>query len=189
MKCDLCNKPAVVHEVTVKNGVKREIHLCEEHAAESGVAMPGQQPIDQLLTQFTISQGEESEEYEKKSISKVRKRSSRRTCPECGMNFEQFRKSGLLGCPTCYDTFEQQLTPLIERAQNGGGHHAGKAPRRAGTSIDRQRERQRLVKELDEAVNAEQYERAAKIRDTLRSLEHTPDESKSLPSSGESSNN
>src|SRR5690606_474116 len=42
MKCDLCNRPAVVHEVTVKSGVKKEVHLCEVHAREAGIVMPGQ---------------------------------------------------------------------------------------------------------------------------------------------------
>ncbi len=40
LKCDYCDKPAVVHEVTVKNGQKNEVHLCEEHAQEAGVALP-----------------------------------------------------------------------------------------------------------------------------------------------------
>ena len=55
MKCDLCENPAVVHEVTVKNGVKKEVHLCQEHAEAAGVAMPTQQPINQLLTHFVMS--------------------------------------------------------------------------------------------------------------------------------------
>ncbi len=38
IKCDYCDKPAVVHEVTFKNGQKNEVHLCEEHAQEAGVA-------------------------------------------------------------------------------------------------------------------------------------------------------
>jgi protein arginine kinase activator len=71
----------------------------------------------------------------------------------------------------CYTAFENELSPLIERAQNGGTHHAGKTPQRAGTSIDRQLLIQRLVKELDHAVAAEQYERAAKLRDRLSSLD------------------
>jgi protein arginine kinase activator len=168
MKCDFCNKPAVVHEVTVRNGVKREIHLCEDHAAEAGVNMPGEQPINQLLTQFVISQSESGAQ----SPAERRKSSrQRRTCSECGLSYEQFRRKGVLGCPQCYESFEESLGPLIERTQNGATHHVGKAPKRAGQSIDRQLERRRLIKELDDAVSAEQYERAAKIRDRLHMLE------------------
>jgi protein arginine kinase activator len=167
MKCDLCDKPAVVHEVTVKHGVKREIHLCDEHAREAGIALPGQQPINQLLTQFVIS---------KKKGGKPTRARPKAACSECGLTLSQFRHAGLLGCSQCYDAFEKQIGPVIERAQNGGTHHAGKTPCRAGGSIDRQRLIQRLVKELDSAVAAEQYERAAELRDRLQSLEQEMNE-------------
>jgi protein arginine kinase activator len=159
MKCDLCNKPAVVHEVTVRSGVKKEVHLCEHHAREAGITMPGQQPINQLLTQFVIAQSGKPA----KTANKV--------CSGCGLSFAQFRQTGRVGCADCYRSFENELSPLIERAQNGGNHHTGKTPRRAGTSIDRQLLIQRLVKELDHAVAAEQYERAAKLRDRLSSMD------------------
>lgn len=162
MKCDICNKPAVVHEVTVKNGVAKEIHLCKEHAEEAGVSMPTHQPINELLTQFVMSQGGQSSE------------SARKSCPGCGTTFSQFRQCGTLGCPECYDTFETQLAPLIERAQNGATHHCGKTPKRAGVSLDRTVLIRQLTKELDQAVTAEQYERAAELRDRLRHIDDAP---------------
>ncbi|MHC4129658.1 MAG: UvrB/UvrC motif-containing protein [Planctomycetota bacterium] len=165
-KCDRCDKPAVVHEVTVKSGVRNEIHLCHEHALEAGVAMPTHQPINQLLTQFVISQTGKSQ-----SKSKSKARAKRKACPSCGMTFARFRQSGTLGCADCYEAFNEQLAPLIERAQNGATHHRGKTPRRAGASVDRQLLVQQLVKELDQAVAAEQYERAAQLRDRLRNLD------------------
>ncbi len=166
MKCDYCDKPAVVHEVTVRNGVKKEVHLCEEHAGECGIPLAGSQPINQLLTQFVTSQSGSGQ-----SSQAGRKSAAKRTCPECGMSFSEFRQKGVLGCPACYDAFEKHLGPLIERAQSDATHHVGKAPKRAGSSIDRQLQRQRLIKELDQAVGAEQYERAAEIRDRLNSLD------------------
>ncbi|HWB20561.1 MAG TPA: UvrB/UvrC motif-containing protein [Phycisphaerales bacterium] len=158
MKCDLCDKPACVHEVTLKNGVKKEVHLCEEHARQSGIQIPTHQPINQLLTQFVVAQGAKQQ------------RVMAKPCPNCGLTFAQFKQTGRVGCPECYTAFEEQLTPLIERTQNGGAHHVGKSPRRAGTSIDRQVMIQRLVKEIESAVSAEQYERAATLRDKLLQL-------------------
>jgi len=157
-KCDQCDNPAVVHEVTLKDGVKTEIHLCHEHAQEAGIAMPTHQPINQLLTQFVSSY-----------TSRARK-SSKKTCSGCGMTFARFRQTGALGCPDCYEAFDDHLTPLIERAQNGATHHRGKTPNRAGASVDRQLLITQLVKELDQAVGAEQYERAAQLRDKLQEL-------------------
>lgn len=153
--CDFCDNPAVVHETTMKNGIAKEVHLCQEHAVEAGIEMPDHQPITQLLTKITIAKAPRSP------------RSQRYMCPECGMSFTDFRKKGTLGCPTCYTTFERHLAPLIERAQNGAVHHAGKTPTRAGKSLDRQLLIQRMLKELDSAVAAEQYERAAELRDKI----------------------
>lgn len=159
MKCDLCDKPAVVHEVTVRSGMKKEVHLCEAHAKDAGIALPATPPINQLLTQFVISQaGKPSRQVNK-------------SCTLCGLTFNQFRQTGKVGCPECYTAFEEQLSPLIERAQNGGSSHSGKSPRRAGTSIDHQLLIQKLMKELDHAVAAEQYERAAKLRDRLNNMD------------------
>jgi len=165
MKCDLCNKPAVVHEVTVRNGQKREVHLCEEHATESGIALPSHQPLSQVLASFAQADAVSGSEPSSKPAK------SRKTCRGCGMTFAQFRQAGILGCPECYDTFAEQLAMLIQRAQGGATHHVGKSPRRCGQSLDRQLERQRLMKQLDAAVDAEQYERAAKLRDMLNELE------------------
>lgn len=161
-KCDLCNKPAVVHEVTVRSGVKKEIHLCETHAREAGIVMPGAQPINQLLTQFVISQASKTAAPAKPQV---------KACPGCGLTFPQFRQVGRLGCAQCYITFETELSQLIERAQSGGCHHCGKAPRRSGASLDRELLIQRLARELDQAVAAEQYERAAQLRDRLTNLD------------------
>lgn len=187
MNCDYCNKPAVVHEVTVKNGEKHEVHLCEEHAAEAGMNMPGSKPINELLTKFVISHPSSSGGAATSGTSPSAK-SVRRRCATCGLGLDEFRRTGLLGCPDCYESFRSQLEPLIERAQNGGVSHLGKTPRRAGASIDRQLHRQRLIQELDHAVNAEQYERAAQLRDQLESLEtDTPNADENHDRASESS--
>ena len=162
-KCDLCGNSAVVHDTTMdkKTGLRQEVHLCEECARKAGIPLPETEPLTQLLTHFAIS----------KPMEKPARSRGAATCPECGLTLNEFRKSGVLGCPQCYDAFDRRLSPLIERAQNGRTHHVGKTPRRAGGSIDRQRLLQRLAKELDSAVAAEQYERAAELRDRLQSLE------------------
>ncbi len=166
MKCDLCERPAVVHEVTVRNGAKKEVHLCEEHATAAGIALPGQQPLNQLLTSFVVGKAARSGS------------AGRRTCRTCRASFMAFKQTGLLGCPDCYEAFEEQLGPMIERAQNGGVSHAGKCPKRGGASIDRTLHIQRLFRELEDAVAAEQYERAAELRDRLRELEPDPKKSR-----------
>ncbi len=159
MKCDLCDQPAVVHEVTVRNGVKQEKHLCEQCATAAGVALPEHKPIDELLTQFVVS------------TKSGRASKTSRCCPTCGLTLTDFRQSGMLGCADCYEAFGRQLTGVIERAQNGGTAHAGKTPRRGGGSIDRQIQIHRMAQDLEAAVRSEQFERAAELRDRLQKLE------------------
>ena len=157
-KCDLCDKAAVVHEVRVKNGVRKEIHLCETHAQSAGIL---------ITTDLSVAKAQEAlaAQAAKRAVSPAS------VCSTCGMNFREFRQSGTLGCADCYDSFLRLLAPLIERAQRGATHHCGKSPKRKGISVDRQHVVRKLLKELDEAVAAEQYERAAQLRDRLRTMQ------------------
>jgi len=159
-KCDLCDKPAVVHEVRVKNGVRKEIHLCEQHAQNAGVLITNDQAI--LKAQEALAANAPAAARGPVQVT---------ACKECGMTIREFKQSGTLGCPECYESFSKSLSPLIERAQRGATHHCGKSPRRKGATVDRQHMMRRLLKELDEAVAAEQYERAAQLRDRLRTME------------------
>jgi len=150
----------VVTEVVVKNGKKVEHHLCEKCAAELGVTPQAHTPINELITKFVMSHG-----------STKPTPASACPCEGCGLTFGEFRKSGLMGCPRCYEAFEGQVGPLIERAHEGGTHHIGKIPRRAGASAERQERIGVLRKQLSVAIEAEQYERAAVLRDQIRRFE------------------
>lgn len=157
MKCDLCDKDAVVHELIVSNGQKREIHLCAEHASAQGYAGPATSIPKEIA--------------DKLEENRPQKRSRLANCETCGLTLAAFRRHGVLGCPECYHAFERHLEPLIGRAQAGATHHCGHAPALAPEHIDRQLHRTRLLKDLNDAIACEQYERAAKIRDQLQNLE------------------
>lgn len=159
MLCQRCKKhTATVHLTEIVKSEKREKHLCEKCAAEEGVTMKQHVPLNELLTNFLVSQAGAQE------LGDL-------TCPECGMSFVEYRNHGLLGCPNDYDVFEKVLGPLIERAHEGGTHHVGKTPKHAGKGESRQRDLMRLRRELDAAVRREDYERAAEIRDQIQTLE------------------
>jgi protein arginine kinase activator len=166
-RCDKCNKAATHHSVEIIKGRKIEKHLCDECAAEEGLAIKSvHTPINELLTNFVKLQtgaaaGQTGLVPAKQEL----------TCPECGLTFSGFREQSLLGCPTCYREFEPALGPLLERAHEGGTHHVGKVPRRAGQTEHRQQHLLRLRKRLDEAVTAENYELAAKLRDQISQWE------------------
>ena len=163
MKCDNCNKPATVHLTEIRNGKKIEKHLCEQCAAQNeGLQVKsGHTPINELLTNFVLAH------------SGLQKETGS-TCEACGISWAEFRQAGLFGCPNDYTIFEKDLTPLLQRAHEGATHHVGKVPtRRGGTGVPmrKQVDVARLRKELARAVEAEDYERAAKLRDQIKQAE------------------
>lgn len=167
-KCDRCDRPATVHEVTVKSGAKIERHLCEQCAREEGIVATNFAPINELITKFVMSHGA--------GIKQSGAGSKPKTCEACGTTFAEFKKRGLLGCGACYKAFEEAIGPIVERMQEGATHHVGKVPRRCGTDADRQERISLLRRQLNDAIRAEQYERAALLRDQLIRTETTPGE-------------
>lgn len=160
MKCDRCDSEATVHEVMVRKGEKVEKHLCEQCAQKEGLASQSHQPINALLTKFVVSTASTAKPGATRTL----------TCEGCGMSYADFRQHGLLGCPACYAAFERELGPLLERAQEGGSSHSGKTPRRAGATLDRHHVVATLRRQLAEALEAEHYEKAAELRDALRTV-------------------
>jgi protein arginine kinase activator len=161
MKCDRCDNPATVHLIEIVNGKKIEKHLCEQHAVEEGVQVKvTNAPINELLEKFVLKHSGGGEPAVRPS-----------SCENCGMTYAEFRKRGLLGCPQCYDVFKPQLEILLKRAHEGANEHVGKIPARAGADELRQQRLMQLRRELEQAVAAEQYEKAAKLRDEVRQVE------------------
>jgi protein arginine kinase activator len=169
MKCDNCNRQATVHLTEIRSGKKIEKHLCEQCAAQSEGMPPvmkqGHTPINELLTNFVMQHAGLQKEL---SV----------TCEHCGITWAEFRQSGLFGCERDYDVFEKDLTPLLQRAHEGATHHVGKIPVRGGGGGTTQRpvkkktpDVEKLRKELKRAVEAEDYEKAAKLRDQIRTAE------------------
>lgn len=161
-KCDRCARPATHHSVEINKGQKIEKHLCDQHAAEEGLAVKSlSSPISELLTNFVKIHGSES----------IGRQAQDLVCDVCGMTFGEFRKDTLMGCPDCYKAFEAPLSTVLERAHEGGTHHIGKVPRRAGAGEQRQALLMRMRKQLNEAVVGEDYERAARLRDDIHRFE------------------
>lgn len=162
-QCDCCQNPAVVHEMIVVNGVKTEVHLCADHAQERGFILPTAHGpalvVGKLLDQ-----------------SRAPAPRPVRACGRCGMTMAHLREKGLAGCPECYATFEEELGAIIERAQGGAAVHVGRHPAQAANLVDRAALRNRLARELREAVAREEYERAARLRDRLEALATTAED-------------
>ncbi|MGF1632753.1 MAG: UvrB/UvrC motif-containing protein [Phycisphaerae bacterium] len=165
MGCDDCKKPKTVHLTEIKNGKQVEKHLCADcpKLQEEGMAVKSQHtPINELLTNFVMA-----------THSGIQQQAA--ACENCGLTWAEFRQSGLLGCPNDYDVFERELAPLLQRAHEGATHHVGKVPqRRGGVGVPAKRVQHdliRLRRDLADAVEREDYETAAAIRDKIKQAE------------------
>jgi protein arginine kinase activator len=164
MVCDNCGSgAAVVHLTQIVNDEMTTSHLCEKCAAEKGLdATP--EPVNFPLTDFLAQMGEEPAG---ESVDQSAQ------CTFCGLTFANFRETGRLGCPHCYSTFEAHLRSLLRRI-HGGTTHVGKVYLPPDPSISEMEKRlEGLRRKLHRAVHTEDFERAAELRDQIRSLELT----------------
>lgn len=166
MVCDICGKKeATVHLTEIINDKVTKLHLCEECAREKGEEMEGHFGLADLLAGLA-DLGVQPEEA---TAIKTK-------CPSCGFTFQDFRKIGRLGCPKCYDTFKDNLAPLL-RQIHGSDRHIGKIPqvmvKRAApkTAVKKTEDLRELKMKLEKAIQLEEFEKAAKLRDEIREIE------------------
>ncbi|UCE48565.1 MAG: UvrB/UvrC motif-containing protein [Phycisphaerales bacterium] len=164
MQCQICNKnDATIHLTEISGGARTEIHVCESCAVEQDIAVKSHIPINELLSNLLASQPTDEE------ISGATEQEV--VCPNCGFTLAQFQKEGTLGCPADYEVFEKMLRPLIEKAHDGRTTHVGKIP--SSTPLDTKEQMQllNLRQRLEAAVQSEDYELAAKLRDEINKSE------------------
>ena len=161
MVCESCGqRDAVVTLTKIVNNQMTTSHLCEQCAAAEGVETSEGTP-NFPLTDFLAQMGDVPEPTG----------SGDATCGFCGLTFAQFRETGRLGCPHCYSTFETHLRGLLRRI-HGGTQHVGKVYLPADpTAVDRSARVTSLRRSLQRAVDEEDFERAAALRDQIRRLE------------------
>jgi protein arginine kinase activator len=180
MVCQQCHKrEANIHYTHIVNGVKVEMYLCSQCADEKEtLSFSPQLSLGNLLWGFPgFGDNSGFAKFEQPEILR---------CSVCGMSFDDFRKSGKLGCANCYRVFRDNLDPILRRL-HGSSEHTGKAPDKMPDEIKTAEKRtdekktddgaklaneiDRLKAELSSAIESEHYEKAAELRDRIRSLE------------------
>ena len=155
--CDVCKeKKATVFLTQIVNGEMQKVNLCEACSKEKGVTDPTGFALADMLLGFGHGEKIETQPQEK-------------TCPACGMPQTTFRKTGRLGCAKCYSVFGEGLENLL-KAMHKGTKHTGKIPARAAAQAAPAAKLAELRTALDEAVAAEQFEGAPRLRDQIRQL-------------------
>ena len=158
-KCSRCSKPAILHITEIEQSEVQELHLCEACAQEY---LSSSEPPS-TTDSFPEKLAEYASEHEMDELDQL-------ACPNCGITFREFRSQGRLGCPHDYIAFQRELTPLLENI-HGETQHTGKFPKRAPGASQRQYRLIKLRSQLRSAVEQENYEVAAGLRDEIQSLE------------------
>jgi len=164
MQCEKCNeRQAAVHLTQVVDNSITTLHLCKVCAEEQGVqtgAALSKFPLSDLLA----SMGKESPQ-------EVSEQETAARCPACGATLQDFRETGRLGCPVCYDTFAPRLRDLLRRLHGSSQHVGQRYARRALPTSPAGLRLSDLREQLRRAVDSEHFELAAEIRDQIRVLE------------------
>jgi len=148
--CDICQKNEASITITRvdKDGKSAEMHLCSKCAMHKGIgdAVKPHVSVIEILAELK---------------DKIKDEDRNLVCPKCGITYADFKRFGRLGCENCYTAFAERLLPLIKRI-HGSNKHIGRKPT--------------LRDELSHAIAAEDYEKAARIRDSIKKTEEDSSE-------------
>ena len=168
MVCQNCGKnEATTHIRRVVNGDTTQMHLCAECAQSlgygdmfSGFGLNLDDFFGGFLgdaTQKLVSQGEQR-------------------CTKCGNSFNDIVRSGKVGCSECYNIFYDKLLPSIQRIHGRIKHNGKQAPSIEATANQVEQIKidpvEELKKELAAAIENQEFEQAAVIRDKIKELEN-----------------
>lgn len=172
MQCQECsNAPASVHVKKRQGDEEISIHLCRACAQKMGwnnpledVKFPLAQFISSMMSDLS---GPDSDKGATDAGGQ---------CSECGLSFQEFSRTGRLGCGHCYEAFRDSMQDLLRRI-HGGVRHQGKRPSgsprsRKGVKTSSMRQ---IKADLEKAVADEDFELAAQLRDKLQDFQKKKD--------------
>jgi len=167
MLCDDCRKKEANIQVTqIINNEKMTLNLCQKCAEKRGFRSPFE-GVPFPLAEFLSSMISPGSGTGKKTFAKADKETG---CPICGMSFSDFARKGRLGCGSCYKAFRPQLKDLLRKIHGSHGHR-GKIPNLPGREMEYLKEERKLQEELKKAIDEENFEIAAQIRDKIKGLQ------------------
>jgi protein arginine kinase activator len=161
--CSICKeKPATVFLSKISSdNKKQDFNLCDVCAKAKGVDTD---PAAFLVADADIMLGLGAAQEIEQAVGTDLK------CPRCGFSQADFKKSGRLGCPDCYKTFSEGLSGLL-KTMHKGTRHTGKAPEVLRLSRENSDRLKTLQKKLNKAIESENFEEAAQLRDEIKQLD------------------
>jgi protein arginine kinase activator len=159
MLCCVCKqKEATVHLTQIAAEKVQKVDLCEDCAKEKGV----NDPTGFSLADLLMGLGSAQELTQPGGGSEL-------VCPRCGFSQADFKKTGRLGCADCYTTFAEGLGSLL-KSMHKGTRHVGKAPAALRQTRETSERLGTLQRQLAKAVQEENFEQAALLRDQIKEL-------------------
>ena len=166
MLCHDCGqRVATVILTEVREGRKETLHLCQHCVEARGIPSPALNDpvqVDQVFRDLLSRLGEEEGIFDGSHPRDAD------TCRNCDWTFGRFRQTGLLGCPHCYRAFEEPLNDLLKKL-HGSAEHLGKACAH-GPDLTRELDLDQLQQDLATAIEREDFELAADLRDRIQHL-------------------
>lgn len=165
MMCEECGiRQAKFHLMKIVNDERTERNLCAVCMAKYQKQLPG---ID--LTNLAGILNNILENHESPELQTEDEGEDSLVCEQCGTTYAEFRKSSAAGCANCYKAFHAPIERIFKRVQ-AGTQHSGRIPEgvRSGASIRMNIDR--LKQRMQKAIQNEEFEQAAKLRDAIRAL-------------------
>ncbi|MDA7888072.1 UvrB/UvrC motif-containing protein [Akkermansiaceae bacterium] len=159
MKCDSCEEKATVFYTQIADGKLKKFVLCESCAQEKGITDPNGLLMAEQVLDHTLSVPD----------AEVISLESSGECTTCGFGIGNYQKVGRLGCPDCYDVFAKEIGERIPTMHKNSTHR-GYSPVGLMATQAREAKLIDLNARLSKAIESENYEEAAKLRDELESL-------------------
>ena len=164
MKCEKCGmRPATIRLMSINSGEKVVKNMCAICFAEVKKDLPNLDitVLDGMLANLIVAT---------KQAGMIHEQEFDAVCAHCGTTYETFQKSGLLGCAGCYDAFREPLGALLKRI-HGHSTHAGHVQGEVHDDIPQKISIYHLKQQLSRAIENEEYEHAAELRDRIKIMQ------------------
>lgn len=160
MLCNICKQNvATVHLTDLVEGKAKKVDLCEACSKAKGVDDPTGFALADMLLGLGAAQEMEQATSGEPELA----------CPQCGFTQADFKKAGRLGCAHCYSTFNDGIGGLL-KSMHKGTRHVGKVPHALKQNLEFSEKLKSLQKKLEKAVDTEDFEQAAVLRDEIKHM-------------------
>jgi len=173
MLCEFCKiNEANVHLIKVVNGDIEKLNLCVD-CLKNFNFFPAEDFFNDLTKILSkifevdikiIDKSEDSKLFNFSGSGENKK------CSFCGIDLNTIKAIGKVGCANCYKEFKDVFIPMV-KAIHGNYQHTGRVPVHASRETKIEKEIKDLRYKLKEEITVENFEEAAKLRDTIKKLQ------------------